>query len=226
MIEYAPRWPCPVCLGATMEKVAIGGARDLILDHCPRCGGIWFEYGEVPLLRERGPSALWARMPRRDGISRAQCHACHALIVRDSDRCGACGHRTRFHCPACQQPMEPVRLGERTFDVCKRCRGVWFDHHELAAVWDHEKHNALERRLGQDASARESAGGSVVLLDAMAYSPDVVWFGAHAAGHVVDASVAGMAHAPQAIGAAAEVAAEAATSVFDVILEIVAGFFS
>ena len=63
------RWPCPVCLGVKMEKTVVGkgegGPDSLTLDHCARCGGMWFELGEVQRLelraarvavvRDRGP---------------------------------------------------------------------------------------------------------------------------------------------------------------------------
>lgn len=226
MAEIAPRWPCPVCLGVTLEKAPVPAAGELLLDHCPRCGGIWFEPGEVQLLRLQPPAALWANVPRRDDVSRAQCHSCHAFTERDALRCVACGQQTQFDCPACQQRMEQARYGDLTLDVCKRCRGVWFDHHELAAIWEIEWKKAMKHRRKLARRADGVTDGSLVLLDALMFAPDLMFYGAHAAGHLAVSSVDALSHAPGALGAAAEAVGEAASSVFETLVEIVAGIFS
>ena len=135
------RWPCPVCLGTRMEKTSLGtGAGDapgpLTLDHCARCGGMWFELGEVQRLRSERPESLWAQIAARDERHRAQCHTCRAFVDRDAPKCAACGAKTRLNCPACDTRMLQVRQSSLTLDVCKRCKGVWFDHHELEAIWE------------------------------------------------------------------------------------------
>lgn len=226
MPELAARWPCPVCLGVTMEKVAVGGAGELVLDHCPRCGGIYFDLGEVQLLRKRAAETLWERVPRRADVIPAQCHACHAHIERNAERCPACRRKTRFDCPACQRPMQQARYGELSLDICKRCKGVWFDHHELSAIWEIELNRALERRGKRSRFSRNAGDGSLVLAEALVYSPDLLFLGAHSAGHVAAASAEALAHAPGALASAGQVAGEAAASVFESLLEIVAGIFS
>jgi len=225
MPELAPRWPCPVCLGVTMQKTAVGDG-ELVLDHCPRCGGVYFDFGEVQLLRAQSPDTLWVNVPRRADVTPAQCHACHAHIERNARRCPACGRKTRFDCPACQQPMQQARYGELSLDVCKRCKGVWFDHHELSAIWEIELNRALERRRKRSLLPRRADDGSMVLTEALLYTPDLIFYGAHAAGHMAAASVDALAHAPGALASAGEVVGEAAASVFETLLEIVAGIFS
>src|SRR5687767_13334561 len=106
MVDPGTRWPCPVCLGVVMEKAAVGSDRGLTVDHCPKCGGVWFELGEVQGVRSRAPKALWASVPRHDRREPTQCHACHAFVDRDLELCPACGHELLLHCPPCQHPME------------------------------------------------------------------------------------------------------------------------
>ena len=48
MRELEARYPCPVCLGVAMTKTPIGRDGALVLDHCARCGGVWFDAGELP----------------------------------------------------------------------------------------------------------------------------------------------------------------------------------
>ena len=78
-----------------MEKTPVGAgggdAEPLLLDHCPRCGGMWFELGEVQRLRSERPEELWARIPARGEPHRAQCHSCRALVDRDAHECATCG---------------------------------------------------------------------------------------------------------------------------------------
>jgi len=221
------RWPCPVCLGVKMEKTAIGDGADspvsddrspLLLDHCPRCGGMWFEFGEIRWLRGKRPAALWKEVPTREDRHRAQCHSCRALIDRDALECAVCGAKTHLDCPMCDKKMHQIRHGELTLDVCKRCKGVWFDHHELEAIWTLERDKLVARRRAGGKLKRTAEDGSAVLLETFIWAPELVVVGAHAAGHAVSVAVEVAPTVLEAVG-------EAAASVFEVIVEIVAGIF-
>lgn len=208
------RWPCPVCLGVMMQKTTLAtgtdGAGSLTLDHCTRCGGMWFELGEVQQLAAERPESLWSRIPVRDEPHRAQCHKCRALLDRDAPKCESCGAKTRLDCPACDTVMLQVRQADLTLDVCRRCKGVWFDHHELEAIWKLERDRQIARRAGDE--------GEVILAETLLWAPDLVFLGAHAAGHAAAA-------AAEAAPGALEVVGEAAGSVFETIVEIVASVF-
>ena len=177
---------------------------------------MWFELGEVQRLRSKRPESLWAQIPARDERHRAQCHACRALVDRNAPACPACGAQTRLNCPGCDMRMLQVREADLTLDVCKRCKGVWFDHHELEAIWKMERGRLIVRERGGKV-ARTTEVGSGVLFDTVFWAPDLVFTGAHAAGHAVAAA----AEASTALGAVGD----AAGSVFETILEIVAGIF-
>ncbi len=229
MPELETRYPCPVCLGATMEKSPVcapGGQEALLLDHCGRCGGIWFEAGEVSRLHACGAEALWRAVARRTAPSPMRCHDCHALLGRDEAACASCGWRNVLDCPSCQRPMVVAAHDGIRLDVCRSCRGVWFDHEELAAIWRMELTAALHRHPGASRRLRDAGDGSLALLEVLAYSPELAFVGARAAGHAIGASAEALAHAPEAVGAAAEVAGEAAAGVFEAILEIISGIFS
>lgn len=236
--ELETRWPCPVCLGVKLEKIKTAESGELVLDHCRRCGGVWFELGEVQALRSEDPEALWTAIERRESPHPARCRACLAHLHPDSDRCPACGEKARLECPHCQRRMRRVRREtegasadggearrELVLDVCESCKGVWFDHHELATIWmlERDKLVAGRRERGKLAKA---ADGSVELLEALVWAPDLAFYGAHVAGHALAAAAEGLAAAPEAIGGAAEAVAEVASSVFEVIVEIVSGIFS
>ena len=178
---------------------------------------MWFELGEVQRLRSERPESLWAQIPARDERHRAQCHTCRALVDRDAPDCATCGAKTRLYCPCYDTRMLQSRQADLTLDVCKRCKGVWFDHHELEAIWEMERDRLVARERGGRV-ARTSAVGSEVLLETLFWAPDLVFVGAHAAGHTVAAAAEAAPTALEAVG-------DAVASVFETIVDIVAGIF-
>jgi Zn-finger nucleic acid-binding protein len=212
MTKLEIRFPCPVCLGVTLQKSSIEGQAAFVLDHCTRCGGAWFDAGEVGRLRLASPEDLWQHIAQRDDVHAMQCHSCNTLLHRDQAHCNACGWRVTLDCPECNQPMETGSQAGVTLDACRRCKGVWFDHHELAAIWNTEFSAALERR----GTTAADAGGTV--LEALAWDPFSTFYIAHAAGHVISG-------AASAAPAVAEAASEAAASLFETIVEIISGIF-
>jgi len=110
-------------------------------------------------------------------------------------------------------------------DACKTCRGVWFDHDELAFIWRLELSTSIQRHQGQTGGLT-AGDGALVVADALMYSPWLVFQGAHVAGHAAAVSVEALTHAPEAIAGVAEVAGEAAGGVFMTIIEILGDLFS
>lgn len=231
MFELEARYPCPVCLGVNMDKVPVGQATvappgTLLLDHCGRCGGVWFEAGEVQQLRGCRPESLWNAIAARNETFRMQCHACHGFVERSAAACPACDWRNVLDCPVCQRPMETATHQAVRLDACRSCKGVWFDHSELASLWQVELATSLQKRQSRSSGSPVAGSGTLVVLDALTYSPWLVFEGMHAAGHAVAHSAEALAQAPEAVGVVVEAAGEAAEGVFETILEILSGFFS
>ncbi|MBI4542537.1 MAG: zf-TFIIB domain-containing protein [Gemmatimonadetes bacterium] len=225
MPERAPRTaPCPVCVGVKMEALRPWSEAPLVLDHCRRCGGMWFDVGEIGQARRLRPQAMWARVSLKDDAFRMKCHACQASFKRNRDRCPACGWENRLECPRCAKTMERLTRDALTLDVCRDCRGVWFDNVELAAVWNRNV-TALASRGGAARPAPGEVRRDHFGLEYMLW-PDPSFFVANAAAHTI-------AHgAAPAIGAVAEVAGQAveatgelAGSVFGAIAEVIGNIF-
>jgi Zn-finger nucleic acid-binding protein len=202
-----------------MEKARIGDAPQLELDHCRRCGGVWFELGEVQHLRRHTPDALWHHVSSRSTDARSLCHSCQAPIDRNAHDCSSCGARNTIECPVCQRPLEPQTFQNVRLDACRSCRGVWFDHAELESIWKLSLDTRLRRR--GNASLPAGTEGSLIVVDALMYMPDVLFLGARAAGY----AVSGAAEAVASSGLI-EGVGEAAGSVFETVLEIISGIFS
>lgn len=203
MIES--RMPCPVCVGVHMVKESVPHRENLTLDLCRRCGGIWFEQGELHRLRSGTPFDLNGS-PHR-GPHTGRCHACLASVRRDDVSCAACGTPNRIDCPHCCRKARRITHNGLTLDVCTTCRGVWFDRHEIAAIWSVALAAVVD---GQTAiPGRLSAAGSDIAgaaVEALVYSPDlgvvIVEGSVRAAGSALD----GLSAAPEAAGVVVEVA--------------------
>jgi hypothetical protein len=118
------------------------------------------------------------------------------------------------------QTREGLRL-----DVCRSCKGVWFDRTELAEIW---KLSAAES-VATRPRTREGLGdaaGDLLLFDALMYTPDLFILGAHSAGYVVTETAEAVSAIPEVAGGVIEGAGEAAASVFEVVLGIIEGLFS
>ena len=230
MPDDRARIECPVCLGVKLAKLRPAAEVDLVLDYCARCGGIWFDAGEVPRLRDCQPQALAATVRLSDEVHRMRCHGCGASLARNDARCGHCGWRNILECPTCRRPLTPVERDGLRLDACRSCRGVWFDNAELGAIWN-ERVMALSRR--EPGTAPAVYGADYFLLDAVLWAPDLVVngvaVGAHAVGHGLSALAEGVASAGglgEVAGAALEGTGELAGSVFEAIADIIGGLFS
>ena len=213
MRKLEVRYACPVCLGVTMQKSPIDGEAAFTLDHCTRCGGAWFDAGEVGRLRLASPDDLWRHIAQRDAVHSMQCHSCNTLLGRDRDACDACGWTVTLDCPQCHETMESGQHLGLTLDACRRCKGVWFDHHELHTVWNAEFSAALQRR--EHIGAAHAGGG---VIEALAWDPFTTYYVLSAGSHVLGGAI-------QGVPGMAEAAGEAAGSLFETIVEIIAGFF-
>jgi hypothetical protein len=131
----------------------------------------------------------------------------------------------------CDLEMERRSQGTLVLDLCRRCEGVWFDHAELSELWQLSMLAATTRARGRGRSADVASVGGEVLLNTLFWAPDLVFYGASAAGHVASAaaqslgSMASSGAAAEAATAAADVVGNAAEGVFSMIADIIAGLF-
>ncbi len=101
---------CPVC----KQDMIVVEYRQIEIDYCLRCSGIWFDEGELELLlKTTGPAETG--LPAPDGLA------------------GDTKSHPERKCPICRKKMREVPLGEPAIhvDICRQGDGIWFDGGEL-----------------------------------------------------------------------------------------------
>lgn len=105
---------CPACNSAL---VAIE-YRDVEVDYCPDCAGIWLDEGELELLFGERPMA-------EHFLAAGQT----IPLQEKPRRCPLCGRRMIKHTTDGPEPV--------TWDACPRGEGMWLDKGELHALLEH-----------------------------------------------------------------------------------------
>ncbi|MEM7246224.1 MAG: zf-TFIIB domain-containing protein [Acidobacteriota bacterium] len=104
---------CPKCPAILLDVEQEG----LHTSACKECEGSWIDISLLDHMPEREP--------RADEVVRVFT----ALATQELE---SSGHT----CPRCPEPLLQGSYGDVEVDVCRRCRGVFFDRFELASVFD------------------------------------------------------------------------------------------
>lgn len=230
MWNHEARYPCPVCLGLPMEKLRFVNpqqGQELVLDACKRCGGIWFDAGEVQLLAQIHPQVAQRQIALNPAAVHMKCHQCMAVMDRDADTCGQCGWKNLLDCPVCQKAMAVSRVDDLKLDYCKSCKGIWFDNLELSNIWNRRLEQLARRQRRFDA---DDAGD--LFLDVLIFAPDLAFYGAHALAETVyhapelaAGAVEALANLPETAGNVVEGVGDLAGGIFEAIGAIISAIF-
>jgi Zn-finger nucleic acid-binding protein len=107
---------CPTC----NSSLLIVEYKQIELDYCTRCHGVWFDANELDLL---------VKTMEIEGAGDK-----YAEIFKLPD---AQVNEALRKCPACRKQMKKAYLGEAPkilVDVCRRNDGMWFDGGEVAQL--------------------------------------------------------------------------------------------
>lgn len=110
MFEHKKREPvdCPKCQVRLNEIDAMIPGKELMMDACPKCHGLWFDKGE--LRKVIGERKLADYLTKDIGTKT----------------------ESPLVCPRCGGPMDYEHAEDVEVDVCLSCHGVWLDSRELA----------------------------------------------------------------------------------------------
>ena len=136
---------CPVCKYAMI----VVEYRNIELDYCTSCKGVWFDSGELELLLKswglEEPKAFF------DGILNSQ---------------EAASSEKKRNCPICGRKMKKTAIGgqpEILIDICRDKHGLWFDGGEVAQL--------IRRLAGEHPPKRDSRGQVISFLEEVLGAP-------------------------------------------------------
>ena len=118
---------CPTCPDQTLRVINMSGVH---IDLCNRCRGQWLDPGELEHLAPGWKTeSLLASLSGAPG----RCYKAGHAIPVEQEHCTECAS-PRARCPECAEPLSMVKTAACLVDVCSRCRGLWLDSSELAAL--------------------------------------------------------------------------------------------
>jgi len=107
---------CPAC----HNNMIVVEHKNIELDFCPKCQGIWFDTGELELLLEA--AGIESPKPFLDTmLSSAEAQT----------------NEKKRKCPICRRKMKKVNIdsgGQVMVDVCYSGHGIWFDGGEVGGL--------------------------------------------------------------------------------------------
>lgn len=113
---------CPQCAGQVLQSAKMG---DVGVDVCRKCGGLWFQQGELCRVLAQSVS---------DGSGGTNCEL-HQLGGKLED--------TSCCCPECGGRLAVYNLSEVVqleVHACEKCRGLWFEPGEVEHATLLEQH--------------------------------------------------------------------------------------
>ena len=113
--------------------------RQIELDYCPACSGVWFDSGELELMLNA--YHMKEIRPFLDGITGSA---------------GVPSKEKKRKCPICNRDMKKADIGESgrvLIDVCHQGHGLWFDGGEVMQ---------LLKQMAEAQPAATDTGGEVI----------------------------------------------------------------
>ncbi len=144
---------CPRCTGLDLRTVSFLGCSELVLDHCPRCGGFWLDGGELDRINRE----LERIMPVKgqgfaDFLNNVHIPYWHKRLRRKSSETdfrtegppingATLLASTEWLCPSCSSDLSRYSIFRMEIEACSRCGGMFLDQGELRKLKDRVSRN-------------------------------------------------------------------------------------
>jgi Zn-finger nucleic acid-binding protein len=118
MFKHKGRMKCPSGCGLYLNPhkvIASGDGREIELDRCARCEGVWYDVGELHQLVEVADEKV--KVPRGAEDAHTPCPRCDGKLML-------------FYYPQTYAMIE----------ACKRCGGIWIGKNELREIYMVRQH--------------------------------------------------------------------------------------
>jgi len=119
---------CPRCKAPMKAEYVQKLGPDVRIDVCEKCGGSWFDRGELAQTINSRP------------------------IANKLTEAPIKGTMSPIACPRCGGRMRMRREWDVEVDVCITCEGVWLDHGELEELETHTDVDDEEKKRRKEAS--------------------------------------------------------------------------
>ena len=123
---------CPVC----NKDALIVEYKNIELDYCPACKGVWFDAGELELLLESA------------GLEQFRRYLSEIMGAPE-----AVSSEKKRKCPICRHKMKKTYIDEDKkilVDVCRAEDGIWFDGGEVVHLLKELAAKAPGKAASQD----------------------------------------------------------------------------
>lgn len=100
--------------------------RNVTVDVCKKCAGVFFDEGEINRLRLDGNNAM---VELEDEVRPSDDHLVDFMVMKETPRA----------CPNCRSSMDKMRYLYNSpvmLDSCSNCGGVWVEDGELRSMRD------------------------------------------------------------------------------------------
>jgi len=77
---------CPKCIDVVLMKHKFSPEKTVLVDECPKCGGVWLDGGELAQIRRHGPTAEDRKKAAQRFFDRAFIEDLARLKQRRADR--------------------------------------------------------------------------------------------------------------------------------------------
>jgi len=132
-----------ICPGCGKDAVIVE-YKEIELDYCPVCRGVWFDAGELELLLEAA------------GLENDTSFLAAILKSGETDTA-----EKKRRCPVCRRKMSKVYIDEDKkilTDVCSGGHGIWFDGGEVASLVKALAEKSPAENSPQKAESRQVLG--------------------------------------------------------------------
>jgi Zn-finger nucleic acid-binding protein len=123
---------CPVC---KIDALIIE-YKNIELDTCPKCKGVWFDAGELELLLEAA------------GLGNSQQYMSGIISAPDIS-----APEKKRRCPVCRRKMKKHHIDKESktmLDACPGGHGIWFDGNEVTQLIKALSGKSPEKTANQD----------------------------------------------------------------------------
>ena len=127
---------CPACSNGLRQL----RTKSALIDHCPKCNGIWFDADElapvIMALKKSDPEQT------REKEYTGPINARAPRTVQENDR----------FCPRCDKKLKKFNYGYDSnvfLDRCPDCQGIWTDSGEVKQIIEYLKPNPKAEEIGR-----------------------------------------------------------------------------